>query len=247
MLTRHPASRRADRIPEPPIRGAVDGVSSIHLANVLTHRLGSLVSGIAGFTELLLERLGDSEQRELAMRIMESALRIEHVLADLTHYTRPISPEIEPMPVRTLFDDVLRVLSDEVAERIVVDAGDLGARHVVADPYLARDVLTYLLLNAIEATPGKEPVTLRASPGVPASVLWLEVENPASLEPAIAGRMFEPFFTTKARNLGVGLPLARRYARMQLGDVTLVANGLDGRVVLRFSLPASRLDPESTP
>ena len=243
MQTRPQAFRRADRIPESPARGGSAAVSSIHLANVLSHRLGSLTAGIAGFTELLLERLADIEQRDLAMRIMESTLRIEQVLADLTHYTRPTTPEIESIAIGSLLDDVLRVLPDEVAERAVISTGGLEARHVVADPYLARDVLMFLILNAVEATPGSGSVTLRATVGEPESVFWFEVENEASLEPAIAGRMFEPFFTTKARNLGVGLPLARRYARMQLGDVTLVKDGRDGRVVLRFSLPVSRLDP----
>ncbi len=243
MQTRPQAFRRADRIPESPARGGSAAVSSIHLANVLSHRLGSLTAGIAGFTELLLERMADTEQRDLAMRIMESTLRIEQVLADLSHYTRPTTPEIESMTIGSLLDDVLRVLPDDVAERIVVSAGDLEARHVVADPYLARDVLTFLVLNAVEATLDAGTVTLRASIGDPESVFWFEVENFASVEPAIAGRMFEPFFTTKARNLGVGLPMARRYARMQVGDVTLVKDGRDGVVVVRFSLPASRLNP----
>lgn len=243
MKTRPQAFRRPDRIPEPPVRGAADGVSSIHLANVLSHRLGSLVAGISGFTELLLESLADTEQRELAMRIMESTLRIEHVLADLSHYTRPATPECESIDIGSLFDDVFRVLPDETAERVVVAAEGLSSRQVMADPYLARDVLTYLLLNAVESTSDGETVTLRASIGDSDRVLWFEVENAASVEPAIAGRMFEPFFTTKARNLGVGLPLARRLARLQLGDVIVVDDGRDGRVVFRFSLPAYRLDP----
>jgi len=235
--------RRADRIPEPSTRAGAEGVPSIHLANVLSHRLGSLVAGIEGYTELLLERLAETDQRDLAMRIIESAQRIEHVLADLAHYTRPATPEIESISVGSLLDDLLRVLPDEVAERVVISTGEHSDRHVVADPFLARDGLAYLLLNAVEATPNRGPVTLSVATDGTGTWVHLDVRNEASLEPAIAGRMFEPFFTTKAHNLGVGLPLARRYARMQAGDVTLEKDGRDGEVVVRFTLPVSRLNP----
>ena len=210
---------------------------------MLSHRLGSLVAGIEGFTELLLERLAETEQRDLAMRIIESAQRIEHVLADRAHYTRPTTPEIESISVGSLLDDLLRVLPDEVAERVVVSVGEHADRHVVADPFLARDVLAYLLLNAAEATPDRGAVTLGVGTDGTGTWVHLDVGNEAYLEPAIAGRMFEPFFTTKAHNLGVGLPLARRFARMQAGDVTLVRDGREGQVVVRFTLPVSRLDP----
>lgn len=235
------APRRPDRIPEPPARSAQDTVSSIHLANVLAHRLGSLVSGIVGYTDLLMEDLGEPGQRDLAMRILESAQRIEHVLTDLSHYTRPISPEAEPVSVGQIAGDALRVLPDEVAERVVLDLAAVAGRRAIADPYLSRDVLTFLLHNAAEAAPRPASIVLRAATAADGRTLWFDVENDARPDAETLARLFEPFYTTKARNLGVGLPMARRYARAQLGDVVLVSDGSEGPLVVRFSLPAARM------
>ena len=55
-------------------------------AQVLTHRIRNLLAGIEGFTDLLTDTLGSREQRELALRILESTARIAQRCAafDLT-------------------------------------------------------------------------------------------------------------------------------------------------------------------
>ena len=206
-----------------------------HLADVLSHRLRGLVSGIMGYTDLLLEQLGPQGQRELAMRIMESAQRIEHVLADFKHYTRQVEPHPEELSVGDLLEDLIKRLPDEIAERIRPDIDGAAGAVVRADRYMARDILMLLLHNAVEATRGSSPIDLTVTERE--SMIHFDVTNEGGLDAEARERMFEPFFTTKARNLGVGLPLARRLARLQGGEISTVGNDGDGSVTFRFEVP----------
>ena len=85
-----PHSPTTDRWPEEQRLG--------DFTQVLTHRIRNLLASIEGFTDLLTDTLGSREQRELALRILESTARIEFVLDDLQYYSQPV--RIATIPVR---------------------------------------------------------------------------------------------------------------------------------------------------
>ncbi len=208
-----------------------------HLADVLSHRLRGLVSGIVGFTDLLLEQLPTNGQRDLAMRIMESAQRIEHVVADLKHFTREVTPEPEEIPVSVLLSEVVRRLPDEIAERLRLDTDSARRHAVMADRYLARDIVLHLVRNAAEAS--RPPAPIGISVTYDARTVCIDVMNDGSVSEEARLHLFEPFFTSKARNLGVGLPMSRRMARLQGGEVRHVEEAPAGTTVFRLEIPAA--------
>lgn len=63
-------------------------------SQVITHRLGSLLSGIEGYTDLILATLHQTDDRENAFRILESVSRMNGILEDLKHYEDAL--EIRP-------------------------------------------------------------------------------------------------------------------------------------------------------
>jgi signal transduction histidine kinase len=94
--------------------------------------------------------------------------------------------------------------------------------------------LVNLSFNAIDATPDGGRIVFRCRNDE--SMLAIDVENSGSaiLEPHLP-RMFEPFFTTKPHGTGLGLPIARTFARAHGGDLW-VSQNLNGAVVFTMTL-----------
>jgi signal transduction histidine kinase len=210
--------------------------SIAHLALVLAHRLRGLVAGIEGFTDLLSDTLMDEEQRELAMKIMEGTARIESVLADLQLYGEFIDPVMLPVRVDEVVRDLLVPLSDEDRGRVRIEMVDDAARSMMsADPFLLRQLLLILLQNALEA--GRAPAAVRLAIAARSAAVRFEVWNEGLIETDDAATaVFAPFYTTKAHNLGVGLSIAQRIARLHEARVELVCNDREEGTCFAFSL-----------
>lgn len=203
-------------------------------AQVLTHRIRNLLAGIEGFTDLLTDTLGSREQRELALRILESTARIEFVLNDLQYYSQPVRLISVPVYVEDVLDQLTATLDEKALHRVTVSVEPIEGR-LMADPGLLRQALLSLIQNALEALAEDEHATLRITYDDAARTICFNVWNQGTIKvEEAAAKVFEPFFTTKANNLGIGLSIARRIAEAHGGTLTLTAN--DPRRGTCFSL-----------
>ena len=212
-----------------------------HFAQVLGHRLRGLVAGIEGFTDLLADSLMSRDQRELALKILEGAARIESVLADLQLYGEPVEPIMLTVEVDDVISVLLPSISEEDRTRIEIRVPpNEGKRRLRADPYLMRQALLVLVQNALEASGPGGIVRVEVGSDGPEKHLRLSVWNGGIIGVEDAERVvFVPFYTTKARNLGVGLSIARRIARVHDGSVSLTSNSAEDGVQFSLILPAA--------
>jgi signal transduction histidine kinase len=110
---------------------------------------------------------------------------------------------------------------------------------VLIDQGHASSILTNLLMNALQAATEPCGVFLNVQTGgsVPRGYTAVDISDTGTGVPeTLRERIFEPFFTTKAKGTGLGLPLARDLARMNGGDVRLLASSSSGstfRVFIR--------------
>jgi len=194
-------------------------------AQVLGHRVRGLLTSIDGFTDLLIPSLEDPDQRELAFRILESTSRIEGILYDLQHYNEPIEAHFHKVPGNAIASDVLTVLADSEIDRLVMSQSVQHTIFVRADETLIRQALMAVLRNAFEATGGQsEKISLSVDLNSENETVLVKVQNPGRFsDPDARPRIFDPFFTTKAGNLGLGLTLARRIAKIHGGDLALTS------------------------
>lgn len=200
-----------------------------NLAHVLAHRMRGPLTSIQCYTDLLADELGSTEQRDMALRIFESAFALEGMLADLQRFTLSLSPVFRQVAPRSLVEDLLAGLGEEGA-CVGLDAAD-GGPSVQADPILLRQALLILLRNALDAegAAAKGPrvrVALRYEVDAAGPAVSFAVWNAGELEEG--ERVFEPFYTTKSGNLGIGLCIAQRIAEAHRGRLALSAAAGDG-------------------
>lgn len=207
------------------------------LSVTLAHRIRSFVASIEGYTDLLADTLGTAEQRELALRILEGAVRIERILADLQLFGRPIEPVIIPLRVTEVIAEIEKFLDEDEMSLFGVELEADEDLAILADPALLNQTLLILVRNAFEATSSGGRVVLKAAcSGVPGYVRF-DVWNAGVLDDDARARAFIPFFTTKAQNLGIGLPVARRIAEAHGGTLDLVSSSKEEGTCFSLNVP----------
>ena len=206
------------------------------LAHILAHRLRGPLTSIQCYTEMLTDELGTYEEREMALRIIESTAAIEGMLADLQRYSFSLTPVLRGLDARRVAEGVLVGLGEQGASVRLVVEEDV---EVAADPMLLQQALLILLHNALDAVRETEAgtdgvrVTIRRTAE---EAVCFHVWNAGCLG-AHAHRVFDPFFTTKSQNLGIGLSIARRIAVAHGGQLSFVADTAAAGITFTLLLP----------
>lgn len=214
-----------------------------NLSTVVAHRIRSQLACIDGFTHLLLDTLGQPDQRELCFRVIESVANVEHVLDDLHHFVQPVTPIVRPLNLHTVAGDFLATLPDDDLGRLVLDLQAPRTLTLHADPHLLRQALMLLLQNALEAHP-TAPTRFRTH--VEEGDLCFEIWSHGHVEGGCEALLAEPFYTTKAQHLGLGLFIAERITTAHGGAMRL--DGHDDQGVcfqLRFPLQPREAPPDA--
>ncbi len=197
-----------------------------HLANlgqmsaVLAHEIRNPLASLKGNAQLLARALPEGERnRAKADRVVEEAVRLEHLTNDLLAFAR--SGEIHPTPTDPV--ELVRAAAAAVAPGRIEVIDDDAPRSWPVDGERLRQVLVNLFDNAVALS--ERPVT--ATVGRAGSALRLVVrDHGPGLPDGDAARIFEPFFTTRTRGTGLGLAVCKRLVEAHGG--TIAAAPADG-------------------
>jgi CheY-like chemotaxis protein len=158
---------------------------------------------------------------------MSGAERVRTIVRDLKLFSR-----IEDMPgavaaPNQVIQSTARMLSNEIEHRAVLDL-DLGdVPPVVGDGARVGQVLTNLLINAVQALPDRRRednlIRVRSRHHMNDGVLIEVSDNGPGISPEVQPHIFDPFFTTKAVGVGTGLGLSICHS---------IVNRLGGRIEL---------------
>jgi signal transduction histidine kinase/ActR/RegA family two-component response regulator len=237
---------------------------------VRTERLravGELASGVAhDFNNLLTAILGSAEllsREETDPHRLEELQTIQHAAQDGAETVRRI---LEYTRVRHNQDLVRVALPNVIREAVELTRGrwrnavqargvtidvhlDLDVvRPVMGNPAELREMLTNLILNAVDAMPdgGRLTLGLREVPhGENASTVEMLVEDTGTgMAPEVLEHIFDPFFTTK-EGTGAGLGLAVAYgivARHQGETTVRSVPGQGTCFTIRLPVAADQVD-----
>ncbi|WP_027192539.1 c-type heme family protein [Fundidesulfovibrio putealis] len=180
------------------------------LAAGLAHEINNPLGVILFYGELLKASAGVEESREDVEVILRHTRQAQKVLRDLLDFVRPKKGSTGPCDLAAEVRRTSGVFQAQAAAEGValeVDAPE-GLPPVNADPTALEQILSNLLLNALDAvSPGGGRI--RVSTGVEGERAYLRVQdNGPGIAPDNLGRIFDPFFTTKEVGKGTGLGLA---------------------------------------
>lgn len=179
-----------------------------HLAAGMAHEIGNPLAAVVGYLNLLGTDLADPAQRDLVVRSLAEAGRIDRLVRDLLDYAAPAPAVVEPFdPLAAARDAVALLVGQGALDGVRIDdrAPDFLGK-VRMDRGRFVQVCVNLLLNARDAMPRGGAITLTAAADREFTLTL--ADNGAGMAPATLGRIFEPFYTTKDPGKGRGLGLA---------------------------------------
>jgi two-component system sensor histidine kinase HydH len=180
--------------------------------------------------------------------LLQEIGRIERTVQGLMDFAHAGPRNLRTHDVRTFLEAAVEVAQSRAEGKMV--SLTLNSSHeplhaaIDSDQFLS--LVTNLLFNAIEATPGGGEVAVSTGAG-PGGMIQIEVvDTGPGIDRALADKLFTPFATTKPTGTGLGLTIARRIAREHGGDLT-AADRAGGGARFTLTLPtAEELHAEAT-
>jgi signal transduction histidine kinase len=211
------------------------------MAATVAHEVKNPLSAIKSIAQVMREdeRVAVEYSRDLELIVGETD-RLSRSVSQLLSFARQ-SPHTEATARADELTSAVVHLFDSQADAAHVrlewhaetrDA--LGGAAVAA----ARDALSNLVVNALQATPagGAVRVGLRREGGM---LVWSVVDGGAGVSADLRRRIWEPFFTTKQRGTGLGLAIVRRRAEEAGGEARLAPQLPGEGARFELLLPAS--------
>ena len=196
------------------------------MARESAHQLGTPLSSLAGWIELLEEQAADERTAVAATHMRADLERLDRVAQRFERIGR--EPKLESVDVRSLVDRVaayFRARVPTLAKRIAVDVMHEGVpRPVQGDAVLLEWAVEVLVKNAIDALAGRGGTIRVSTTAFSDGGVRIRVADDGPGVPSAArSRIFEPGFSTKQSGWGIGLSLARRIIQDNHGGRLILA------------------------
>jgi signal transduction histidine kinase len=194
------------------------------MARESAHQLGTPLSSLAGWIELLEDRAADDRTRHATQQMRADIERLERVAHRFERIGR--EPRREPIDARALVDRVAAYFRARVPIR--ANAIEITVHHVdgelvvVGDAVLLEWAVEALTKNAIDALGGRGGTIGLSTARLDAGVRVRVTDDGPGIPRELRTRVFDPGFSTKSGGWGIGLALARR----------IVEEGHGGRLTL---------------
>lgn len=195
----------------------------------LAHDLRAPLRAIQGFADLIVTDHSaelDSEAKAGMERIKNSAERMGRLILDLLAYTDLTRADFRRQPVDLLliWQAILRMFSDEIANTKAELSNDLQVKYVLGDPAGVERILVNLVANALKfAHPERLPRIHVSSERKGAIVRICVEDNGVGLDPKYRDRIFGVFERLSpggtSPGTGIGLAIVKRSVEKMDGKI----------------------------
>jgi len=209
------------------------------LAGGIAHDFNNVLTAILGYSEVLLERVGDDPSLAADVTEIKTAgERAGRLTRQLLAFGRkqPLVPQV--VDLNEILGELQKMLVRVIGEDVRLDIATApNLDRVKVDPGQIEQVIMNLAVNARDAMPRGGTLRIatanvRLDPasaarhvlGAPGRYVALTVHDTGrGIPPEVLSHVFEPFFTTKAIGKGTGLGLATVYGivRQSGGQITI--------------------------
>jgi signal transduction histidine kinase len=228
-------------------RMALVGQMAASISHNLKNPLGSM--------KTILQVQMESPDLPAAMRhetqmVLDEINRLSARLNQLLQFSRPgvsFGQVLQTCDLATVAGNIVAVLRRDAENRgVTLDLiqADEGMM-VGASSEVASDILSNIVLNALEAVPQGGHVRLELRAERADCTITVEDDGPG-ISPALKDKILQPFFTTKARGTGLGLAIVQRRLEEVNGSIAWESPVQDGRGT-RFLLSLPLVSNNSAP
>ena len=215
------------------------------MAATIAHEVKNPLASIEVMAGLLRRQLPErADLRGLLTDIISEAKMANAIVVEVLEFVRPIRLQVDRTTLAKVVEDAIPMAERKVARGdTLIDVtipDDLPEIH--GDHHQLCQVVTNLLINALEALGGRGAVRVRARlvpedpAGTPASVELSISDDGPGIPAEITDRIFNPFFTTKPQGSGLGLAIVRKIVDAHDGRID-VATAAGRGTTFTFSLP----------
>ncbi|NOX34201.1 MAG: PAS domain S-box protein [Deltaproteobacteria bacterium] len=196
------------------------------LAGGIAHDFNNILTGIMGYTELVIEDLEDnnvpSKTLERLENVVASVNRAKDLVKQILTFSRSTHGDRHPVDVTLLIKEVTKLLRASLPSTIKIEQSLMSSHCVMADPINIHQVLMNICTNAkdaMEKTGGVLSISTtdaildktdlagheNTKPGK--FILISIADTGTGISGNIIKKIMEPFFTTKAKEQGTGMGL----------------------------------------
>jgi signal transduction histidine kinase len=186
----------------------------VGLAKETAHQLGTPVSSLMAWNELLKIKAG--ETREELLPTLNELERDIHRLEIITERFSKIGskPELKPVNIKELLENAVAYLEKRISAkskvRIILENKFPDSKTVSMSRPLFEWVIENLMKNALDALNNSQGIIILRA-GETSRHIAIEVEDTGKgISSSNIKKVFEPGFTTKKRGWGLGLSLSKR-------------------------------------
>jgi signal transduction histidine kinase/ActR/RegA family two-component response regulator len=192
----------------------LDKLSSLGtLTSGVAHEINNPLTGIIGYTEMLLQDEGDDKTRKYMQKVYDSAIRCKRIVENMLTFSRQTPALKSPENINDIIDKTIELHEYWLRNtNIEVVKNYDNVPYISIDRQQTQQVIMNLLINAEHAIAdtdrnGRIEFATHYDKNDKTVTITIS-DNGKGIPLEVLPKIFDPFFTTKPVNKGTGLGLS---------------------------------------
>jgi PAS domain S-box-containing protein len=186
-------------------------------------------------------RSADETTRDVLGEMKRAIGNSNRIITEMLDYVREPSPVRSPFPVGDAISSALKFVPLTKGICFEGISSEAAGIEVYANLDQVTRILINLIQNAVQAMPNGGELKIEVCRQDDGRIATRVCDTGCGIPAENLQKVFEPLFSTKNTGIGLGLPIARRYAELNGGELTVESGSGGGtRFRLLLTSPAQK-------